>query len=123
VSLEERIAEKRDAKATKVVLWLEAATSTSPICRRCWLRLHRDADDRWADELGRTRCLAPGFRNNALVVEHKPETWPPARVKAADEHDRDRISALAGLDKPCSERTWERVAVLYEARADAREGP
>src|SRR3954452_16993314 len=118
--IDDLIGQRRDAKATKVVRWLEAARVMNPICRRCWLRIHKDGDGRWADEIHRTSCNAPGFTRRAVDVEHLPETWPLARVRNADPSDRDRISALAGLTKPCSELTWERVVVLYGARLNPR---
>lgn len=122
MSLEEHIAEKRDAKATRVVLWLERANTTQRMCRRCWLHIVRDDDQRWADEAGNTDCSAPGFRVRALRVPHSPETWTVARVRGADPEERRSISAAAGLTRPCSETTWDRVVVLFKAREDALRG-
>jgi hypothetical protein len=122
VSLEEHIAEQRDAKATRVVRWLEQAATTKPVCRRCWLGLHVDVDGRWADERDRADCAALGFRNKGLHVEHSPETWTVPRRSEERPSERERIGQLAGLTRPCSDATWERVVVLYEARSKAREG-
>lgn len=122
MSLEEHIAEQRDAKATKVVRWLEQAATTKPVCRRCWLPITQDDDGRWADEKARVDCTALGFRTKGLRVPHTPEMWPVTRVANADPSERERISDLAGLTRHCSDRTWERVVVLYTARLAALSG-
>lgn len=118
--LQRMIAEKRDAKASKVVAWLEHANGPDRRCRRCWLPVHRDQDRRWVHDLtfGGTSadCQAPGFKRLAVKVPHSVETWTVARVAGASPAERDRISELAGLVKPCSDRTWERVVVLFRAR-------
>lgn len=121
MSLEEHIAEARDAKATKVVRWLEQANTTRPVCRRCWQPITLDGDGRWADPQARTDCGAPGFKAKGLHVPHSPETWTVAGVAGCDPSERERIRLLAGLARRCSEATWARVVVLYEARARARE--
>jgi hypothetical protein len=114
------IQEKRDAKATKVVLWLIAANTTARRCRACDTLIERDDDQRWADKAGGVDCGALGFRQKGLRVPHRPDTYSPDRVRAMGKlrDERKRVSGLAGV-KECSEETWVRVVVLFEARVDA----
>ena len=120
------VAEKRDAKASKVVLWLEHANGPQRRCRTCWERIERDGDGRWVSKTSfnivHTTCQAPGFKAAGAHVPHRPETWTPERVERASVQERIRISQLAGLTKPCSEKTWERVVALYKARIEHLHG-
>jgi hypothetical protein len=118
------IAEQRDAKATRVVLWLIAANSTARRCRSCDTHVTLDADRQWVDDAGAVDCgtfLARG----GLRVPHRPDTWTLARVQAVGRlpEERKRLSRLAGLARPCSVETWERVVVLFDARQRAKGAP
>jgi hypothetical protein len=114
------IDEKRDAKATKVVVWLIAANTTDRRCRACDTLIARDDEQRWVDRAGGVHCGALGFRQKGLQVPHRPDVYTLDRVRAMGKlrDERRRVSGLAGV-KECSEETWERVVVLFEARVDA----
>jgi hypothetical protein len=123
VSLEEHIAEQRDAKATTVVRWLIAANTTHRRCRRCAEPVTRDEEGRWVvttqHGLPSLDCGAPGFRRTGAHVPHVADVWTVQRIAAAPPDLRKEIARLAGLKRPCSPETWDRVVVLYQARVEA----
>jgi hypothetical protein len=113
--MEQRIAELRDAKATKVIRWLEKANTTERVCRRCWLPITPD-EHRWVTRGGGVDCGAPGFVAARVHAEHTPETWTPVLVANAPAELRERIGEAAGLTRPCSPQTWDRVVALFTPR-------